>query len=1046
MRIKLLEYAVLLILVVKFGNGQVNTEVKAFIGDYVKLPCVTENLTDVVEVMWIGPDGSVLNQNEDVSDINPRFSINWTDTIWFLEISDVHVEDRGSYKCHINSTIPVFQTVDLIIVTDDSVADDPTNTGSASTTATSEFANEATTANPDKCSDFYPCLNGGSCTPEGVCQCAENFTGQFCNISLICPAEVCNINNTATCQVLVQQDSSLQYKCTCLALYRGKQCEVYDICLNYPCYNRGVCSLVHEDLSGEYTCKCVFGGDESQNCRLNEEDDCVRRPPDKSDSYVTCIDKIGQLGSIEMVCAPGYKGTTCRTKEQPSLYCSRFGKDYCADEGYCKPLCNFDICNGTKNCNFSADPYNTTGFVEHPGCVRDFANGYDFEECHSERTLFDGLDTVFPALADCSPYFNTVCTKEYGNGECKPECSNDDCLFDGFDCYSEELHPLPGVVVMELLAKTDEHQLERNISMMLRSHVNNSLDGKWKQETKSHVYSLKISYTNFTSVTYAGKYLAAVIAKKPYWLDGAQVKDVFVCEAGSYSSVYPDKCTKQCSTCIQRGEVCDWRTGECLHGCPPGHWGDMCKPCDTCKQEGDVCNSVTGICLHGCISNEFYGPNCRQCNENCIDGCNSQGICNNCSSNRFGDECENECDEMCMNDTCDRHTGWCDCGTFNFWSQNDGNCQLCSNGCNEPCKNLTGACKCRPGYYDVTCTKHCNKGCLNYTCSVDGTCDMGCHDGHYGNRCEVMCHVGCNACVRETGDCVGDCKPGYQGKTCANSSAHSGGSNYIEETTDTTGIIIGVVISLIIIVLILIVACCYWRRRQTGDYVMEDEEREPEIKRPIGAIQNNLYMQPTALPGARSADLIELDDKQDVAAVYAGPGRDQKTESEHLLKAADNQSPEEADDTSSDESEDIEPPSEHTGSSKQHKSSVLIEVGSNGRVLSISSEGGELESPKLPPAGEENSGDDSAFHDSPPHSPLAEARAPLASEEDLLASLEPAKFESDTSDKPAGFDEEGPHDDCGTSEKSESKSSSSKTSSRKSSSSSSSSGNVTTEM
>lgn len=823
-------------------------------------------------------------------------------------------------------------------------------------------------------------------------------------------------------------------------------------------------------MSGDYTCDCIKG-DPNNDCRLNEIDECAKNPPHKLDSYITCNDRIG---SADMICAPGYYGTGCRGTEDKSLFCQRYGQNYCRDEGYCKPLCNVEICNGTLNCQFRADPYNTTGFDQNPSCNNSFADGYGHSDCHDESTLFDGFDKVLSDLDDCSPYFDTICTRDFGNDECKPECNNEACLWDGFDCprnESEALSPLPGIIVIELLQSLPAiAELQKNISMMLRSRINISLDdadvnnivmsGANNMATNPYL-TIKISHSNFTSVVFAGKFLAAAVAKRPFWLDTNKVKvtDIFVCEAGSYS--YLDKCSQRCDTCLQEGEVCDWANGKCLAGCKPGHWGSHCQPCETCKNK--TCNNETGECLEGCRSNQFYGPTCKQCSQNCVNGCNFIGFCNNCPSNRFGQQCDNTCDTKCGNNKCNRDTGVCECDFGASWSE----------GVVGGCCNVSSAdCTCKPGYYGKTCSNTC-QNCLNASChSSNGTCDNGCKDGFHGDMCTLACPVNCFTCSRTTGVCE-NCKKGFEGTNCEKSSGQSG---YIESTTDHTGIIIGVAISVIIIVLIIVVACCYWKRRQSGDYYMEDEEEGATTKHQTIQVHNNMHMQPAgygaSLGAGISMDMIELDDKPDIA-VYAGPGRDQKQETEPLLRAAD--------DTPKGDNTDVNEPGPKVPgpqgptegrpqpegqdgetipeSSYRHKSSVVIEVGSNGRVLSIS-DGEELHSPTLPkegdkPIGEEEEGeDDNAFHDSgtPPHSPLGEARAPLASEENILASLGPAKFGKkvepvDKEDEPADTDEEEePSDEDNRSQSSRSSSSSSPRSPRSSRSSSSDDENKTTQM
>jgi Notch-like protein len=135
-----------------------------------------------------------------------------------------------------------------------------------------------------------------------------------------------------------------------------------------------------------------------------------------------------------------------------------------------------DICNGTDNCKFTADPFSTDGFKNNTDCIRAFGDGYSHEACNSEETLFDGFDAVINVQKDCSPFFNTTCTIDFGNEDCKPGCDTKECLWDGYDCRNNQRpkESLTGVVVVELKGELEHpiEEIQKNISLMLRSMVN----------------------------------------------------------------------------------------------------------------------------------------------------------------------------------------------------------------------------------------------------------------------------------------------------------------------------------------------------------------------------------------------------------------------------------------------------------------------------------------------------------------------------------------------------------------------------------------------
>ncbi|XP_045159662.2 multiple epidermal growth factor-like domains protein 10 [Mercenaria mercenaria] len=1035
------------------------SNITAIQGDDVILPCTVLNTSANIEVNWTSPNGEQLTYGENVLLDGDRYSVERQSTTnWNLKIKAVYISDSGTYVCEIKSDTPQRKSVHFTVKATTVIQ----LVGSGDKTTQSSTTLSPTTEDPNICSGIRPCRNSGICV-NGTCTCTKDFIGSFCEEPTVCPLNACNINNTKNCSVELE-NGSFVYKCKCLPFYKGDHCERYDFCVFYPCENKGRCEPLYPQNS--YKCHCLLG-DPNNDCKLNKRDNCLARPPSNPNAYITCID---QIDSYKMYCSPGYSGekTGCSKNENLELYCDRSGPGYCTDEGYCKPLCNANVCNGIENCKFTADPYNTTGFDTKSDCVQAFGDGYDHPNCHAEDTLFDGFDAKINGLKDCSPFFDTVCTRDFGNGDCKPGCNNADCLFDGFDCLN--VTELAGVVVVEFKGQLEAplNALQNNMSMMLRSGV--SLTEETFRDEPMTILSLRITETEFTDIEYAGKFLAAAVAKRPGWLDGVKIKDIFVCPAGSYSSTYSDKCRRKCSTCIQDDDVCDWKTGACLYGCLPAHSGEFCKPCDackqkgevcdpfsgeclhgcksghwghecvvcfSCKQEGDICNNVTGECLHGCINNNFYGAMCKQCPQNCVGGCNENGHCNTCPSDRHGKTCEKLCDEKCRSGTCTRNTGICECKDEYYWSDHDKRCVNCSDGCKGHCNVSSGSCICRDGYYGSKCIFHCMDMCLNGTCHVNGTCDKGCDPGYYGPTCANACPSGCNACSRESGLCEGNCKPGYEGSKCEKSAGRSG---YIDDVTDNTGVIIGVIISLLLVVLILLVACCYWKKRKSGDYVMEDEEMEEPPPKETNTIHvhTNMHMQPTSPLLGHSSDMIELDEKQNVA-VYAGPGPGQTAENGD--KMPDGKGPEEKEP----EADKGQPTDDNSGDASDNKaedtdkknerctSSVVMEIGTGGRVLSVS-DGDEAQSPtlnkeaELPIGEEEESMEDDSVFANPPQSPLGEVRAPLASEENILASLGPKEIERDTADEPVGLDEELAKEEDKESKRSRSSSSSSSSS------------------
>ena len=147
---------------------------------------------------------------------------------------------------------------------------------------------------------------------------------------------------------------------------------------------------------------------------------------------------------------------------------------------YCLPFqaaCNVQECNGTSNCNFTAQAFETDGFVNHTLCSNNFADGFSDNDCNQEETLFDGFDHVFhePPIDDCSPFFNTICTQSFNNKRCYPQCNTSACLWDGWDCIRHDSTPeLRGGVVIEFKQTSFIYFIDRflkRLMMLSRSQL-----------------------------------------------------------------------------------------------------------------------------------------------------------------------------------------------------------------------------------------------------------------------------------------------------------------------------------------------------------------------------------------------------------------------------------------------------------------------------------------------------------------------------------------------------------------------------------------------
>ena len=119
-----------------------------------------------------------------------------------------------------------------------------------------------------------------------------------------------------------------------------------------------------------------------------------------------------------------------------------------------------------------------------------------------------------------------------------------------------------------------------------------------------------------------------------------------------------------------------------------------------------------GNCVDRCYST---------CNNCTVQGDENNHMCTECKEGKYGiEQCQNNCSENCLYNTCDIDTGYC------------------------PCK---------PGYFGRQCDKVC-EGCLD-TCDVDtGECtNHDCKKGFFNAKyCNNICNEGCQ-CDMFTGDC-----------------------------------------------------------------------------------------------------------------------------------------------------------------------------------------------------------------------------------------------------------------------------------------------------
>lgn len=190
-----------------------------------------------------------------------------------------------------------------------------------------------------KCSSATDCLNGALCY-NGVCFCAQGFTGETCGTNI----DECRLveepcYNNGHCI-----DEVAGFRCDCVAGYKGDRCqESIDMCIGSPCLNGATC-LNHQT---DYSCNCELGW-EGRNCEKNI-DECLKNP---CQNNATCFDLVNDY---KCDCgSSGFVGKNCEINfDDCAVKPCSFGAKECIDltrdfkcichDGFTGKRCDIDI-------------------------------------------------------------------------------------------------------------------------------------------------------------------------------------------------------------------------------------------------------------------------------------------------------------------------------------------------------------------------------------------------------------------------------------------------------------------------------------------------------------------------------------------------------------------------------------------------------------------------------------------------------------------------------------------------------------------------------
>ncbi|GFN79556.1 receptor-type tyrosine-protein phosphatase s, partial [Plakobranchus ocellatus] len=190
-----------------------------------------------------------------------------------------------------------------------------------------------------------------------------------------------------------------------------------------------------------------------------------------------------------------------------------------------------------------------------------------------------------------------------------------------------------------------------------------------------------------------------------------------------------------------------------------------------------------------------------------------------CPQDKFGRQCERDCNCADQTEACFVSTGGCPSG--------------CAAGyIGEDCYT-----QCSSGTYGKDCDRNCSDHCAgdDKLCNhVNGTCDQGCDTGYQMPLCEDKCPVtkygqdcaqSCNAtclnreCHHVTGEC-NNCSTGYTGVFCEKVAEQNIGGG---DSGDGALIpaIVGAVVAVVVITAVIVGILC-WRRRSGAKHESRD--------------------------------------------------------------------------------------------------------------------------------------------------------------------------------------------------------------------------------
>ena len=633
----------------------------------------------------------------------------------------------------------------------------------------------------DKCGENGTCKIDGT---FGICECTDNYSGEFCSILPPCSRAVNPCQNEGLCTDTGTESSD--FTCQCQNNYWGDKCENEPGCETNPCLN-GSCTNVFQD---DYTCTCEpdwFG----RNCDMNP---CLDNACQNLHTCVAiqqntyrCSCDLGYTGEFCEIDLGCHRGPFCSENTQTCESLVDGNKICICKNGWTGALCEIpegscdgDPCHGGScqvidnkvTCDCSAvDPLPTGNFCEnkHP-CVADLTkdqcgdhgrckiDGSDsFCKCHKKDLYSGQFCSIPPPCERLNPCENGGTCKNKGTDESDYKCICPNGFY-GTNC---------------------EKRTGCSMNPCVNGICTNVNDGDRICNCSPNWFGEDCDFHPCQDNTCVNESTCQILSASSYECVCPPGKSGEFCEINEPCHIAPfcnNQNTQSCETNIQNGNQ------EC--SCHPEWTGDLCEvervDCDPQICNGGICSVLNGIETCDCSNFNLHptGLNCENQHPCLVDAnlCGDHGTCTansidptlatcDCELYYTGINCEIDppcsrnpkpCENgaICSNLLIDGNLDYsCECQNFYYGKscENIPACDIvpamCVNGICSNQKNGGHSCECSENWFGKNCDRNpCkNHGCQNNSeCVVisNGVYECDCLSGYTGEKCEF--DLACN--------------------------------------------------------------------------------------------------------------------------------------------------------------------------------------------------------------------------------------------------------------------------------------------------------------